>query len=155
MRLWRSFVVLPVLCLLAGEADALTAGDRGRGRANRRTTPLALLPPSTSPRGITRGPEIDVESPRSQGKPVRSPFPFRIDFVAHGGAHINPASVKVIYLRQGNIDLTGRLKSEISATGINVPNAETPPGEHEFRIEVQDDEGRSSAADVVIRVTGG
>jgi hypothetical protein len=47
------------------------------------------------------------------------------------------------------------LKSEISATGINVPDAETPPGEHAFRIEVQDDEGRSSTTEVVIKVAGG
>src|SRR5271166_5588408 len=124
MRSLVSLVVLLALCLLPGSAGALTLVTADEA-ALPTQKPVPLLPPSTAPRGITRGPEIDVESPRSQGKPVHSPFPLRIDFVAHGGAHINPASVKVIYLRQGNIDLTGRLKSEISATGINVPNAET------------------------------
>jgi len=153
MRLLGSFVALLAFFLSApaGAMMLVTADEAALPTAK----PLPLLPPPTAARGITRGPEIDVESPRNRGKPVRSPFPLRIGFVAHGGSHINPASVKVIYLRQGNIDLTGRLKSEISATGINVPDAETPPGEHAFRIEVQDDEGRSSVTDVVIQVTGG
>ena len=152
MRLLSALIVLPMLGVPAGPAAALTLVT-----ADEAALPVLkpLLPPPTAARGITRGPEIDVQSPRSQGKPVRSPFALRIDFVAHGGAHINPASVKVIYLRQGNIDLTSRLKAEISATGINVPNAETPPGEHAFRIEVQDDDGRASATDVVIQVSGG
>src|SRR5580698_3706781 len=124
MRLSVTMLVLPVLCLLADPADALTLVTADEA-ALPTQKPVPLLPPSA--RGITRGPEIDVESPRGHGKPVHSPFPLRIEFVAHGGAHINPASVKVIYLRQGNIDLTGRLKADISATGINVPNAETPP----------------------------
>jgi hypothetical protein len=143
-----------VFGLLAGPAAAMTLVTADEA-ALPVAKPLPLLPPPTVARGITRGPEIEVQSPRSAGKPVRSPFPLRIDFVAHGGAHINAASVKVIYLRQGNIDLTGRLKSEISANGINVPDAETPPGEHAFRIQVEDDEGRSSATDVVIQVSGG
>jgi len=150
---WLGFLaVLPILGAPAGPAAALTLVTADEAS---RPVLTPLLPPPVAARGITRGPEIDVESPRSPSTPVRSPFPLRIDFVAHGGAHINPASVKVTYLRQGTIDLTGRLKSEISATGINVPNAETPPGEHTFRIEVQDDEGRASAADVVIKVSGG
>jgi hypothetical protein len=154
MRMLGFLVVLPALFLLAGPAAALTLVTADEA-ALPTAKPLPLLPPANTARGITRGPEIELQSPPGQGKPVRSPFPLRIDFVAHGGAHINPASVKVIYLRQGNIDLTGRLKSEISATGINVPDAETPPGEHAFRIEVEDDEGRGSATDVVIRVSGG
>lgn len=114
--------------------------------------PQPLPVPVSPQRGITRPPEIDVEAPPRRGQPVRSPFQFRVDFVAHGGAHINPNSVKVIYLRQDNIDLTNRLKSAITANGINIPNAETPPGEYAFRIEVQDDDGRVSATDVVIDV---
>jgi len=154
MRLYSSFIVLSVFCLLAGPAAALTLVTADEA-AQPAAKPLPLLPPASAARGITRGPEIDIESPRNPDKPVHSPFALRIEFVAHGGAHINPASVKVLYLRQGNIDLTGRLKSEISAAGINVPDAETPPGEHAFRIEVEDDEGRSSATDVVIKVSGG
>jgi hypothetical protein len=91
-----------------------------------------------------------VSPPR---RPVHSPFEFRIGFVAHGGAHIDPKSVKVIYLRQGNIDLTSRLQSAITAKGIDVPDAETPPGEYAFRIEVHDDDGHISAKDIVIDVT--
>jgi len=152
MRLLGSLVILPLLGVLAAPAAALTLVT-----ADEAALPALkpLLPPALVGRGITRGPEIEIESPSNPGKPVKSPFALRIDFVAHGGAHINPASVKVIYLRQGNIDLTARLKSEISATGINVPNAETPPGEHAFHIEVQDDDGRTSATDVVIKVSGG
>jgi hypothetical protein len=151
MRLLGSLVIF---CLLAAPAAALTLVTADEA-AQPAAKPLPLLPPASVARGITRGPEIDVESPRNQGNPVHSPFALRIEFVAHGGAHINPASVKVFYLRQGNIDLTERLKSKISATGINVPDAETPPGEHEFRIQVEDDEGRSSATDVLIKVSGG
>jgi len=108
MRSLFALVILPMLCLLPGAATALTLVTAEEA-ALPTPKPVPLLPPTIMPRGITRGPEIDVESPRNQGKPVHSPFPLRIGFIAHGGAHINPASVKVIYLRQGNIDLTGRL----------------------------------------------
>jgi len=112
--------------------------------------PQPLVVPVSPLRGITRPPEIDLLSPAK--RPVQSPFEFRVGFLAHGGAHIDPKSVKIIYLRQDNIDLTNRLRSAITAKGIDVPNAETPPGEYRFRIEVHDDDGHISATDIVIDV---
>lgn len=114
--------------------------------------PQPLVVPVLPQRGITRPPEIDLVSPPKR-RPVHSPFEFHVGFVAHGGAHIDPKSVKVTYLRQDNIDLTNRLQAAITAKGIDVPNAETPPGQYRFRIEVRDDDGHISATDIVIDVT--
>jgi hypothetical protein len=127
------------LTLITAEEAAMPAGG-----------PQPLVVPVLPNRGITRPPDIQRVSPPK--RPVHSPFEFRVGFVAHGGAHIDPKSVKITYLRQDNIDLTNRLQAAITAKGIDVPNAETPPGQYAFRIEVRDDDGHISATDILIDV---
>jgi hypothetical protein len=53
-------------------------------------------------------------------------------------------SVKVTYLKFPYVDLTPRLKTAITASGINFQNAEVPGGEHIVKISVQDTEGRET-----------
>ena len=150
MKGYAAAIAVPVLLLLVTPAGAFTLVTAEEA-AMPPGAPQPLPRPVTPQRGITRPPEIDLVSPPK--RPVHSPFEFRIGFVAHGGAHIDPKSVQVIYLRQDNIDLTNRLKSAITAKGIDVPNAETPPGQHAFRIQVQDDDGHISTTDIIIDVT--
>ena len=40
----------------------------------------------------------------------------------------------------------------ISADGIEVPEAEVPPGIHEFRIELKDNDGRRGATEFKFQV---
>mgnify|MGYP006278048213 FL=1 len=95
-------------------------------------------------RGISRGPIIKLNAPASET--VESPFDFRMTFEPRGDAKIDPDSVKVIYLKFPFVDLTPRVKSAISTSGIDFPKAEVPPGNHSIRVTVKDTEGRETNA---------
>src|SRR5262245_54987256 len=104
------------------------------------TAEEAKLPPPKGAipadhRGILRGPKVEVVSPDGA---VHSPVRLHLKFESFGGATINPESVKVIYLRTPNVDLTPRLKPFIRADGIDMPEAELPPGEYMVRVDVKD-----------------
>ena len=58
-------------------------------------------------RGILRGPKVEVISPIEAS---HSPFRLQLKFESFGGARINVDSVKVLYLRTPNVDLTSRVK---------------------------------------------
>ena len=90
----------------------------------------AALPPAAgtlATRGISRGPAVKLASPE-----------------ARGDAKIDPSSVKVVYMKSPFVDLTPRLKSAISANGIDFAKAEVPPGTHTIRVTVKDTEGRET-----------
>jgi hypothetical protein len=127
------------LCTGAAAMDLITAEE-------------AALPAAvgTTRGGITRGPSVKVVSP-DQLDPVRAPFPLRIDFQAHGGSKIDASSVKVIYLRTPSVDLTPRLTSAISQSGIKLEDANTPAGIHDLQVDVADTEGRTTSR--IVRLT--
>ena len=106
----------------------------------------AALPPAAgalATRGISRGPAIKLASPEAD-TPVVAPFDFKVIFEARGDAKIDPGSVKVVYMKSPFVDLTPRLKSAISANGIDFAKAEVPPGTHTIRVTVKDSEGRET-----------
>lgn len=92
--------------------------------------------------GTSRKPDIKLLSPGSA--PVGSPLLLRIAFTAHGGSQIDPTKTSVTYLKTPEIDLTTRLKLYISENGIEVPEAEIPPGKHIIEISVSDREGNTT-----------
>ena len=94
-------------------------------------------------RGISRGPAVKLNSPEAD-TPVMSPFDFKVAFEARGDAKIDPASVKVIYMKSPFVDLTPRLKSAISANGIDFAKADVPLGTHTIRVSVKDTDGRET-----------
>lgn len=94
-------------------------------------------------RGISRGPSVKLASPEPDTV-VKAPFTFKVGFEGRGGVKIDPASVKVTYLKSPLIDLTPRLKSAISANGINFTRASVPPGTHKLKVTVMDQEGRET-----------
>ena len=100
-------------------------------------------------RGILRSPKVEVVSPTGA---VHSPLRLQLKFESFGGATINPDSVKVIYLRTPNVDLTPRLKPFIQAGGIDMPEAELPPGEYTVRVDVRDSDGRPGTASFTLTV---
>lgn len=117
------------------------------------TAEEAALPPpkgavAMAARGVTRGPKIEIVAPTKN----RAPLPLSWKFQAFGGAKIDPESVRLIYLRGSNIDLTGRVKPFISENGIVVPEAQLPPGEHVLRVDLKDSEGRTSTGSFAIKV---
>ena len=90
-------------------------------------------------------------APAAASEPLTSPIKLKLAFEPHGGAKIDPASIKVIYLKASPVDLLDRVKHGVSEQGIELAGAEVPPGEHEIQVTVQDSEGRKSAH--VVRLT--
>src|SRR6478609_1829789 len=112
-------------------AIALLSSGVARAATKLITEEEARLPPpkgaiAADKRGILRGPKIDFVSP---GNPVHSPVHLQLKFESYGGAKIDLDSVKVIYLRTPNVDLTPRVKQFVVPTGIDIPDTELPPGE--------------------------
>lgn len=103
-------------------------------------------------RGITRGPGIKLVSPEPAADGIRSPFSFKVVFEPRGGARIDPASVKLSYLKSPAVDLTERVKAGLSEKGIQLEGAEVPPGEHQIRLTVQDTEGRQASTVITLKV---
>jgi hypothetical protein len=102
-------------------------------------------------RAITRGPTIRFEEhPADPG--AHTPFEFRIRVEPHGGASIDPAGIRVIYLKVPAVDLTDRLRPYITAQGIDMPAAEAPAGQHPLRIEVRDSDGHVSQTVIRLEV---
>ena len=115
----------------------------------------AKLPPpkgavAAERRGILRGPKVEVVSPNNVS---HSPLRLKLKFESFGGAKINIDSVKVIYLRTPNVDLTARVKPFIQADGIDMPDTELPPGEYMVRVDVKDSDGRPGSASFTLRVS--
>jgi hypothetical protein len=118
------------------------------------TSKEAALPAASgvlATRGISRGPAIKVVSPEPDTT-VSSPFSLKLNFEARGGEKIDPASVKVVYLKSPTVDLTPRLQSGITANGIDFGKAEVPPGQHDLRVTVKDSQGRETHSVMTIVV---
>jgi len=109
----------------------------------------AALPPSVDAsldrRGMTRGPSLDQISPNPTMS-VRSPLALRIKFTAHNNAKVESTTIKVSYLKLMPVDLTERLRKYTSSDGIDMPDAEVPPGTHLLRLELKDSLGRTSVS---------
>jgi hypothetical protein len=121
------------------------------------TAQEAALPPSkTAPlelRGSpTRRPNVTVVSPRPNAGLIHSPLELKLKFRAFGGAKINPESVVITYLKQPTIDITQRIAPYITAGGIDVSQADVPPGLHRFWIELKDDDGRVGGTEFSFQV---
>ena len=115
----------------------------------------ARLPPpkgaiSANTRGILRGPKVEVISPNEA---AHSPLRLQLKFESFGGARIDIESVKVLYLRTPNVDLTARVRPFIQADGIDMPDAELPPGEYLVRVDVKDSDGRPGSASFTLRIS--
>jgi hypothetical protein len=114
------------------------------------TTQEAALPSvpnaQLTRRGITRGPQIVLVSPPADNATVQSPMHLQLKFESHGGAKIDPAAVKVMYLKNPTVDLTDRVKPYIQSTGLDIGEADVPPGSHMFRVDVKDSDGRVTTA---------
>jgi len=118
------------------------------------TAKEAALPPAAgalATRGISRGPAIKMVSPAPDAA-VKSPFDLKLNFEARGGEKIDPATVKVVYMKSPFVDLTSRLQPAITPTGIDFQQAEVPPGEHTLRVTVKDSAGRETNSTMTIVV---
>jgi hypothetical protein len=104
-------------------------------------------------RGITRGPTVLIVSPQPGAGTIKSPLDLKVTFESHGGATVNLDSVLLTYLRRPAVDLTQRARAFIAPNGIEIKDAEVPPGTHTIRVSVSDSEGRNGSADLTFSVT--
>lgn len=102
--------------------------------------------------GVSRGPTITVVSPKPDDPTVRSPFHLQLKFEGRGGAQVDSDTLKLTYARSPAIDLTARVKPYANPSGINLPEASVPPGNHTIRAEVKDKDGRAGSVTFVIKV---
>jgi len=119
------------------------------------TADEAKLPPpkgaiTADRRGITRGPKIEVIV---DGQQVHSPVHLQLKFESFGGAKIDPDSIKVTYMKTPTVDLTDRIKSFVQANGMDMPDAELPPGDHMIRVDIKDSEGRIGSTSFVLKIS--
>jgi len=87
-----------------------------------------------------------------QAGAIRSPVRLQLKFQTYGGSKVDLDTVQATYLRTPNIDLTPRIKPFVNATGIDVPAAELPPGDHMVRVDIKDSDGRTASANFVLKV---
>jgi hypothetical protein len=112
----------------------------------------ASLPPESAvvgSRGITRGPRIELVQP---GETSHSPMRFQLKFQSFGGAAINIDSLRVVYLKTPEVDITPRVARFAKTVGVDIPDAEMPAGEHYIRVEVADLDGRTRSSIFVLKV---
>jgi len=133
------------------------------GSVHTQATPVVLITPAEAElpslpdaalvlrAGVTRGPKIVLVSPAAQAA-IQSPFHFRLKFETFGGAKIDPASVKVTYLKNPSVDLTPRLGPLGEPDVVDVAAASIPPGLHHIRVNVKDTEGRAGSANFALKV---
>ena|SRR5581483_5308814 len=96
--------------------------------------------------GISRGPAITLAMPEASSPvAVQSPIHFQLKFTAHGNAQVDQDSFKLIDVVVPALDLTDRVRSFLKPDGLDVPEAEVPPGTYTMRAEIQDKEGRSGS----------
>ena len=69
-----------------------------------------------------------------------------------GGSTINLDGLKITYLKTPNVDLTPRVRPFAQQTGIDMPDALLPPGDHLLRIDVKDSEGRISTTSFLLKI---
>jgi hypothetical protein len=98
--------------------------------------------------GIERGPDVIPIYPAPKSGAIQSPFGFRVKFQAHGNTEINLDTLRVVYTRLPDINLTARVKPFTRADGIDMPNAEVPPGAHRIWIFIQDSTGHEGRAEI-------
>jgi hypothetical protein len=114
----------------------------------------AKLPPpkgavGVATRGITRGPKVAFVGTTDA---TQSPMHLQLKFESFGGAKIDTDSVKVTYMKSPSVDLTPRLKPFVKPDGIDMPDAELPPGDHVIRVDVKDSEGRTATTSFTLKV---
>lgn len=104
-------------------------------------------------RGLTRGPGIELEAPAANVN-TKSPLPLKIKFQIRNNVAIDQSSVKLTYLKATPVDLTERIKKYVTDNGIDMKQAQVPPGVHLVRVDLKDKEGRVGSAVLKLTVAG-
>jgi hypothetical protein len=77
---------------------------------------------------------------------------FQVKFQTFGGSSIDLDALKVTYLKSPVVDLTARIRPFALPTGIDMPDALLPPGDHLLRIDIKDSDGRVSSMSFLLKI---
>jgi hypothetical protein len=124
-------------------AGQLITDDEAKLPAQRGAVP-------NSGRGITRGPKILV--PDGEAAVQTSPIRLQVKFQTFGGSSVDLDALKVTYLKSPAVDLTSRIKPFVQPTGIDMPDAQLPPGDHLLRIDIKDSDGRPASVSFLLKI---
>jgi len=141
-----------VACLVAFLALTISAGGFQLITAEEAALPAGAFPTVHLRGSPTRRPSVTIVRPPPNAGLVHSPLELKLRFRAFGGAEIDPDTVVITYLKQPAIDITQRIMPFIKADGIDVANAEVPPGLHQFWVELKDKDGRVGGAEFEFQV---
>ena len=98
------------------------------------------------------GPIIKLMSPES-GKSYSGSFEIMVNFlVGHDGHPIDLSSLKVLYKKFIDIDITSRLSDHLSPKGIHAPSVELPSGRHAVEIYLEDVEENATRKTFTVTV---
>ena len=114
--------------------------------------PRPTTPDLTFRAGVSRGPVIELLSPKPPEASVQSPVHLQLKFEGHGGAQIDQDSFKLTDVSNPTVDLTDRVKDFVKPAGIDVPEAEIPPGTYTIRAEIRDKDGRAGFLTFILNV---
>ncbi|WP_156164700.1 hypothetical protein [Bradyrhizobium sp. LTSP885] len=141
-----SCVSIAFVCMVIGFANQAAAGVLI-------TAEEAKLPTNAmSRRGVFLGPTIEIISPRSDLGPLRSPIRLVLRFRSHGGAKVDLNTLSVTYLKKPTIDLSTRVAPFATAEGINMPDAEVPPGSHRLWVDIEDTNGEIGSVELTLQI---
>jgi hypothetical protein len=76
----------------------------------------------------------------------------KVKFIARNNVAIDPASVKLTYLRARPVDLSERIKAYVTKEGLEMNAAGVPPGTHVLCLDVEGAEGRSASTTITLSV---
>ncbi len=126
---------ITVMTAQAGSATIIITDEEGK-------LPPPKEMPAPSDRGITRGPKIELDA--GDKGVLHVPLHLKLKFKSFGGSAIDLGAFQATYIKEPAVDLTARLKPFAQPTGIDIPDAQLPAGEHFIRLSIKDADGRAT-----------
>jgi hypothetical protein len=99
----------------------------------------------------TKGPLIRVNSPKN-GEIYPRPVKVDLEFVSQENSTIDVKTLKVVYVKLIEIDITDRIAPYATEKGIFIPEADIPKGKHKIKIMVADAGGNRSSQELIFMV---
>ena len=94
---------------------------------------------------VSDGPRINILSPE-EGKTYNGPVDIEMLFEqVPGGPGVKPDTLRVVYVKLWDIDITERIKPYVQTNRLYVERAQFPPGRHLFRVSIGDQAGKMSS----------
>jgi hypothetical protein len=99
------------------------------------------------------GPIIQMKEPL-EGSAFNGPFDFQINFICDTPEKVvDMESLRVIYLKFINIDITEKIRPYIRENSIVVPKMNLPEGNHRIQVKIKDNHKNESEQTFLIRVS--